>query len=239
MLGITMKLGIIISYTILATALSGCLPNAVTYYQPSVDGGQLRAGRCVPTKSLVDFTVRNSREYMPIRAFADNGPYVNQVALFFSKGSWERFRFSSTDFWIYDLDKKITIRPSSIRAYSETGFRPLTTEPYSLKDGRLPVSEIQITLTERLPANFELLSPSIVIDDEEIEFPTIHFERKVWVGISPFNCWRSGDNGHRRSCSQGICYSTCHFSYTSQMSYSKSVNYKTNILPLIFSDNPT
>ena len=188
MLGITMKLGIIISYTILATALSGCLPNAVTYYQPSVDGGQLRAGRCVPTKSLVDFTVRNSREYMPIRAFADNGPYVNQVALFFSKGSWERFRFSSTDFWIYDLDKKITIRPSSIRAYSETGFRPLTTEPYSLKDGRLPVSEIQITLTERLPANFELLSPSIVIDDEEIEFPTIHFERKVWVGISPFNC---------------------------------------------------
>jgi hypothetical protein len=29
-----------------------------------------------------------------------------------------------------------------------------------------------------------------VIDDEEIEFPTIHFERKVWVGISPFNCWR-------------------------------------------------
>ncbi|MGD9281862.1 MAG: hypothetical protein PVF60_13270, partial [Desulfobacterales bacterium] len=101
-----MKLGIIILYTILATALSGCLPNAVTYYQPSVDGGQLRAGRCVPTKSLVDFTVRNSHEYMPIRAFADNGPYVHQVALFLSNGSWERFRFSSTDFWIYDLDKK-------------------------------------------------------------------------------------------------------------------------------------
>ncbi|MGD9133856.1 MAG: hypothetical protein PVF78_09435, partial [Desulfobacterales bacterium] len=165
MLGITMKLGIIILYTILATALSGCLPNAVTYYQPSVDGGQLRAGRCVPTKSLVDFTVRNSHEYMPIRAFADNGPYVHQVALFLSNGSWERFRFSSTDFWIYDLDKKIKIRPSSIRTYSEAGFRPLTTEPYSMKDGKLPVSEIQITLTERLPANFELLSPSIVIDD--------------------------------------------------------------------------
>ena len=188
MLGIKMKLGIIILYTILATALIGCFPNAVTYYQPSVDGGQLHASRCVPTKSLVDFTVRNSREYMPIRAFADNGPYVHQVALFFSKGSWERFRFSSTDFWIYDLDKKITIRPSSIRTYSESGFRPLTTEPYSMKDGKLPVSEIQITLTDKLPDNFELLSPSIMIDDEEIEFPTIQFERKVWVGISPFNC---------------------------------------------------
>ena len=57
-----------------------------------------------------------------------------------------------------------------------------------MKDGKLPVSEIQITLTDKLPDNFELLSPSIVIDDEEIEFPAIHFENKLWVGISPFNC---------------------------------------------------
>jgi len=183
-----MKLGITLFYTMLAITLSGCVPNAVTYYQPSVDGGQLREGRCVPTKSLLDFTIRNSHEYMPIRILADNGPYVHQVALFFSKGSWERFRFSSTDFRIYDLDKKITIRPSSVMTYLENGSRPLTTELYSMKDGKLPVSEIQITLTAKLPANFELLSPSIVIDGEEIEFPKIHFERKVWIGISPFNC---------------------------------------------------
>ena len=168
--------------------LCGCVPNAVTYYQPSVDGGQLRAPRCVPTKSLLDFTVRNNHGYMPIRTLADNGTHVHQVALFFSKGSWEKFHFSSTDFWIYDLDKKIKIRPSSVRTYSENGFRTLTTEPYSMKDGKLPVSEIQITLTDKLPDNFELLSPSIVIDDEEIEFPAIHFENKLWVGISPFNC---------------------------------------------------
>ena len=74
MLGITVKLSIIILYATLATALSGCLPNAITYYQPSVDGGQLRAAPCVPTKSLLDFTLRNSREYMPLRALADNGP---------------------------------------------------------------------------------------------------------------------------------------------------------------------
>ncbi|MEJ2169256.1 MAG: hypothetical protein P8X90_27415 [Desulfobacterales bacterium] len=183
-----MKLGITLFYLILLMTLSGCLPNAVTYYQPAVDGGRLRATRCVPTKSLLDFTVRNSRAYMPIRTLADNGPYVHQVALFFSKGSWETFHFTSTDFRIYDLDKKITIRPSSVRTFSENGFRPLTTEHYSMKNGKLPVSEIQITLTEKLPANFELLSPSIVIDGEKIEFPAIHFERKVWVGISPFNC---------------------------------------------------
>ena len=175
--------------------LCGCVPNAVTYYQPSVDGGQLRAPRCVPTKSLLDFTVRNNHGYMPIRTLADNGTHVHQVALFFSKGSWEKFHFSSTDFWIYDLDKKIKIRPSSVRTYSENGFRPLTTEPYSMKDGKLPVSEIQITLTDKLPDNFELLSPSIVIDDEEIEFPAIHFENKLWVGISPFNCWRCPPGG--------------------------------------------
>jgi len=185
---IKMKLCISLFYTILLVTLSGCVPNAVIYYQPSVDGGQLRSSRCVPTKSLLDFTVRNSHEYMPIRTFADNGSYVHQVALFFSKGPWEKFYFTSTDFRIYDLDKKIMIRPSSVLTYSENGFRPLTAEPYSMKDGKLPVSEIQITLADKLPANFELVSPSIVIDEEEIEFPTIHFERKVWVGISPFNC---------------------------------------------------
>lgn len=188
-LKIAMKLIIAILYAILAMAFSGCLPNAVTYYRPSVEGGQLRQPRCVPTKSLVDFTIGNSRKYLLIRALSDNGKHVHQVALFFSDGSLEKFHFASTDFRIFDLDKKIMLRPSSVVAYLKSGQGALTTEPYYLKAGKGPVLlSVQINVPGMLPANFKLLSPSIVIDGEEIALPVIHFERKVWVGISPFNC---------------------------------------------------
>lgn len=178
----------IIIYLLVTIILGGCVPNAVTYYQPSSDGGHIREAGCVPTASLLDFTLRNSHGHLPIRALADNGSYVNQIALFIFKGNWKTFRFSSTDFRIYDLDKKIILHPAEVRTFSEKGMHPLTTDPYVIENEKLPISEIQITLTEMLPEHFELLSPSIIIDGEEIEFPIIRFEHKVWVGISPFNC---------------------------------------------------
>ena len=189
MSSITMKSSGIIVHLILAVALAGCAPNMASYYRPSVMGGQLRTPSCVPTESLVDFTVGNGRVQLPIRAFADDGKYVRQVALFFSRGSWKTFHFVSTDFRIHDLDKNITIQPAAVRVFSEHGMAPLTTAPFSLPDAKQPIRfNVQITLPGRMPDNFELLSPSIVIDGEEMAFPPMRFERKVWTGISPLNC---------------------------------------------------
>lgn len=177
---------------IMATLLCGCVPNAVTYYQPTVDGGILREAHCVPTKSLMDFTVTGGRadaqKSLPLSAFANNGSHVHQVALFLSPGAWQQFRFVSVDFRIYDRAKKVSLVPKAVRTFSDKGMSPLTTEPYVRQGGRPPISEIQVTLEDLLPDDFDLLVPPIVIDGEEVEFPVIHFERKVWMGISPFNC---------------------------------------------------
>ena len=182
-----MKLGILTALLILT--LAGCAPNIASYYRPSVAGGQLRTPTCVPTESLIDFTIGNARVQLPIRAFVDDGKYVRQVSLFFSRGSWKSFHFSTTEFLIHDLDTNTTIRPAEVRVFSEHGMDPLTTAPFTLPEAGQPIRfHLQLKLPGKMPDNFEVLSPSIVIDGEEMPFPPMRFERKVWTGISPLNC---------------------------------------------------
>ena len=191
-LGNKMKLNILVPFFFLVLALSGCAPNAVTYYRPAAEGGQVRAQHCVPVESLLDLEIKNAKKSVKIRAWADDGKYINQVYLGFSGGLWSNIKFTSTDFKVIDLDKNITIDSVSVFADKHDGFSKLNTEPYTAPDVRaglqVPRFSVQVRLPDPMPKNFELSIPSILIDGDEIELPTIRFERKVWVGISPFNC---------------------------------------------------
>jgi hypothetical protein len=183
-----MNPGALLVAAILSVMLAGCTPNAVSYYRPTVEGGKLSTPFCVPTESLMDFTL-GSRHRLPVRVLADDGPHVRQVALFFRRGSWERFHFVSTDFRIRDLDKQVIIRPDAVRLFTEKGIEPLTTAPFVLPATNKPVLiHMQVTLPGKMPDRFEVLSPDIVIDGKQMPFPVMRFERKTWMGISPMNC---------------------------------------------------
>jgi hypothetical protein len=183
-----MKPGGLLAAPILSVILAGCMPNPVSYYRPTVEGGKLSTPHCVPTESLMDFTL-GSRHRLPIRVLADDGPHVRQVALFFKRGSWNRFHFVSADFRIRDLDKQVMIRPAAVRLFTEKGIEPLTAAPFAVPATDKPVLiHMQITLPGNMPDRFDVLSPDIVIDGEQIPFPVMHFERKTWMGISPMNC---------------------------------------------------
>jgi len=177
-------------FTFFALLLEGCVPNAVTYYRPVVDGGKVLKPHCVPTESIVEFNLPNANGRLQVRAWADNGKHVNQIALFFSGKAWREIHFTSTDFRIRDLEDKSILSASSVMAYKADSIESLTSEPYLAPPDRpgLPRFHVQINLHRPLPNSFELLSPSIVIDGEEIKFPVIRFEQRQWMGISPFNC---------------------------------------------------
>ena len=95
------------------------------------------------------------------------------------KPSWQTFHFTSDRFLVRDLARNVDMTFDEVmnRAQSLPVTAP-TIVPYWL----------EIHLPKPVPASFELISPPIVVDGQEYPFPPIKFERKLWVGISPFNC---------------------------------------------------
>jgi hypothetical protein len=155
-----------------------------------VDGGKVLTPHCVPTKSIVEFNLPGDNGRLHIRAWADNGKNINQISLFFSGKMWDSIQFMDTNFRILDNDSHVIIDASSVLVYISDKILNLTTESYLAPPERPGLSRlhIQINSHDPLPDNFELLSPAIVIDGEKITFPSIRFEQKIWLGISPLNC---------------------------------------------------
>lgn len=87
-----MKPSVLVISALLIPALGGCLPNAVSYHRPSVEGGQTLSARCVPIPSTVDLSVG----LMPVRAGLDR----KHVFLSLSRMPWQTIRFSSGEFRI-------------------------------------------------------------------------------------------------------------------------------------------
>ena len=185
-----MKFHATILYMFLATSLSGCIPNTVRYYRPMVDGGKVLTPRCVATESIVEFNLPDTKGRLLVRAWANNGKHINQISLFFSGKAWNTIQFTSTNFQIYDIEKHVIIDASSVLAYRSDSTSNLTTEAYLAPPERpgLFRLHVQINSSDPLPSNFELLSPSIVVDGVKIKFPSIRFEQKRWFGTSPLNC---------------------------------------------------
>lgn len=185
-----MRFYAVIPCMIFMLSISACTPNAVKYYRPMVDGGKVLKPHCVPTESILEFALPDKNGSLRVRAWANSGKHVNQISLFFSGKAWSEIHFTSTEFQIRDIEKHVIVSASSVLAYKSDGMSTLTVEPYLARPERpgLFRFQVQINLPDALPNNFELLSPAIVIDGEEMVFPIIRFEQKQWMGISPLNC---------------------------------------------------
>ena len=179
-----MKLTAIILSMILAIILNGCIySDTITYHKPSADGAKSGKGGCEPSDSRIYLTLRN----LPIQA--NFYTQSHQVALHFYRGSWKKFHFASKDFKIYDLDKKRTIYPSfSSHTTTKKGIQYLKKGSYYYNTNRgIPVY-IGLRFPGKVPDNFILLCPPIVIDGKKTKFPPIHFNRAKWVGFRSMNC---------------------------------------------------
>jgi hypothetical protein len=170
---------------VLAGLLAGCVPNATTYYGPSVDGGRVvTRGHCVPLPTDVLFRVGT----LPVRARVMEGYRSTYIAVRLgatstptgeSRPAWRTFHFTADRFIVRDLERSAdTTFDGLINSDTEQPVTIPATSSYWL----------EVHLPKPVPARFELVSPPIVIDGREYRFPTIRFARKLWVGISPFNC---------------------------------------------------
>ncbi|MDE2606757.1 MAG: hypothetical protein KGL68_12640 [Burkholderiales bacterium] len=164
----------------------GCTPNATTYYRPSMPGGQVLAGRCVPTESAVAFGA------LPMEARVVEGQIGWFVVLSLpsrrpAQLAWRTFHFAAADFRVRDPASGITTPALPINVLRDDR-RDSVVEPYSPAQGAGWLYSVDVRLAGPPPERFELLLPPVVIDGAQVRYAPILFERKVWVGASPFNC---------------------------------------------------
>jgi hypothetical protein len=166
--------------------LAGCVPNATSYYRPSMEGGQVLARHCVPTESIVEFGA------LPMQAsiIEGNNGWFASLSLPSKRPSppaWKTFHFATPDFQMRDLDTGVTTGGLPVRVLrDDKSDSPV--EPYRPPQTGGWLYAVDVKLPGPPPEKFELLMPALVIDGREVRYPPIRFERKTWMGISPFNC---------------------------------------------------
>lgn len=166
--------------------LSGCVPNVATYYRPAVDGGRLSAGGCVPAKSVVTFGV------LPLEARVVEGArdwfvLLDIVAPEGAPAQWQSFRFETAEFRVRDTATGVVLDGPAITVRRDD--RVDTVEvPYRRAATGRPAWSVELMWPGRPPRRFELLFPPAAIDGVSTRFPRVRFERRTWVGASPFNC---------------------------------------------------
>ena len=177
---------------ILAPNLVGCVPNAAIYHRPSAEGGQV-VSDCAGVPRRIELKVGN----LPFSVYATTTRREGVVSLSFGLKPLEvvefsSFRFSSDNFRIRDLSTNKLRDPSAISVYRNDGSDSVLAPYLYPEDARSALLGapflVSIHFPEELPRSFELLSPSLILDGIGRDFPVIRFERKTWVGISPFNC---------------------------------------------------
>ena len=171
-------------------AVGGCvIPNAKTYYRPSVEGGRVIAVHGDPVESQVEFSVGTLPVIVTSTIRHSNRRLVASLILKPLPG--QTIHFTSDHFQIHDTEHGLNMPVVSVLAFERKGSTSPTI-PYKIQVRPLAARALQflfidIHVADTQPASFELLSPSIMIDGVETTFPVIHFQRKTWVGISPFN----------------------------------------------------
>jgi hypothetical protein len=177
---------------ILLPNLVGCVPNTAIYYRPSAEGGKV-VSDCAGVPRRVELKIGT----LPFSVYATTTRGEGVVSLSFGLKPREvvefsSFSFSSDNFRIRDLSTNFLRRPSSISVYRNDGSESVVAPYLFPEDTQSALLGAPFLISthfpEGLPRDFELLSPSLILDGIERGFPVIHFERKPWVGISPFNC---------------------------------------------------
>lgn len=166
--------------------LTGCVPNATSYYRPSMEGGRVLARHCVPTESIVEFGS------LPMQASANDGSNALFISLSLpskrpAQSAWQTFHFAAPEFRVRNLDSGVMIEGVSVRVLRDDSSDSVV-DPYHPPRAGSWLYSIDVKLPGPPPEKFELLIPPLMIDGREVRYPPIRFERKIWMGISPFNC---------------------------------------------------
>lgn len=169
--------------------LSGCVvPNAVTYYAPTMAGGKVvERGRCVPTKSVMEFGA------LPLHAAVTRvagNRWMVLVNLPLPKPprpAWRQFHFQSADFYFrFATDgRKVPAKSITVSRDDHQGSLLI---PYASSRPRHWSYYVDVWLPQQPGKAFDFYLPPVVIDGTVYHYPPIHFEKQIWVGISPFNC---------------------------------------------------
>ncbi len=166
--------------------LLGCAPNAAVYYRPSVEGGHVVAGRCVPLPSRTEFVVDNVR----ISAHVGTVRGRQFVSLSLYPFPTQTVRFLSERFELRESEQGRPIPVASQEVFRHDREKALTV-PYphgNAAPTRSPYFNVLVYMDDTSAEAFELRSPPIVVDGTERPIPVIRFKRETWAGVSPLNC---------------------------------------------------
>lgn len=169
--------------------LGACTPNAVTFYRPSVDGGEIIIGKCVPVERSIKFKINDLE--ISSNAFTTSRTNQLNIVLSLKPIAGQKIYFVSGRFIVRDLKKKAVV-PLKNLFVSRIDRINSPSVPFPEKGFDLSPRgfnfTVYIAINDTDLELFELISPPININGIEYEFPVIRFEQKSWFGISPLNC---------------------------------------------------
>ncbi len=170
---------IVISSILLLSIFSACMPNATIYYRPTVAiPSSHEKGNCVPIEKYVHFTIPTKKGAIRVRGYGNtfstsDGNFIEAQYVIY--GNWNEIKYAGDDFSATVTGSDQTLQPTDF--YGEV---------YQFEHTRMFNSGCVF----KKPAgkSFEFTFPVLLIDGEEITLPVLHIEKKLWVGLSPFNC---------------------------------------------------
>jgi hypothetical protein len=173
--------------------LVSCVPNAVTYYQPSMVGGTVKTGRCVPTKSVVQFTFWQPGAH-PLHGTAYISSHGDKTTFFLNLSPFysQTIAFTDERFRIVDSASHKDIEIVSTSVYRDDGGTSLK-QAYPIRKPGKPARRVGaifvgVSIARTHVRAMDVFIPRIVLDGKKATLPPIHFRRTTWMGISPFNC---------------------------------------------------
>ncbi|MDG6773077.1 hypothetical protein QCB45_01950 [Thiomicrorhabdus sp. ZW0627] len=173
---------------VLSLLMVGCVvPSATTYYHPSAQGGNILTNKCSQTASIIELSS------LPLVARVVEGHnkalyvIINLPTIRPENVSWKTFNFTSSEFEVYfpESGQKFKKTPSYLYRNDKS---TTMTEPYSSSFSQSWSYTVEIKIEGKIPEQFQVTLPPLIIDGVEQKIPPINFKRKVWMGIAPFNC---------------------------------------------------
>ena len=175
-----MKLIKLFIIAVISVLLASCvLPNATSYYRPTVDVKSSHVkGHCVPLERYVLFEINVKGKHYKFRGYGNtyshNGGEGTEVQLIV-EGTWNEIKYKNNEFYLIPKGGSKKIDPTKIY-----GEQHQYKDKQSFNSGAVfpKVGEDE----------FDAYFPQLIIDGEEIDLPVLHIKKTIWIGISPFNC---------------------------------------------------
>lgn len=161
-------------------ALVGCVPNATTYYRPTVDlESTHEESHCVPTEKYVHFEVRIPQGALKVRGYGltyKHGDDEGTEGQYVIDGLWKDIHYQNDVFYLTVPGSDVQIKP--IKTYADL-FEYATQS--KLSSGAV--------FPKQTSDAFDVHFPPLIVDGTVIDLPVLHIQKTLCTWISPFDCW--------------------------------------------------